>query len=200
MRNKIKIVTGLLVVTIALGGLWYAPKYLVYADKPVKSDAIVLFIGSESDNKARKKEVDLIIRQGFTTLLLIPAYRQILDTSATSFSTKLETSRQPPFLPGLKFKSYYEDTHIETLIAKKIMDKYGLESAIFVSSPFHLRRIKLITEKVFGKKSSKIVFVPTRFETSHNKIWQYSASDWKNLGSEYIKIAWFLMYHQIAAY
>lgn len=195
MRIKIKLVTGLLVVAIALGGLRYAPKYLAYADKPVKADAIVLYAGH--DFNARKKEANLLVRQGFAGWLLIPAYRQILDTSVTSFSTKLETSRQKHFLPGLKFKPYFEDTHIETLIAKNIMDKYGFKSAIFVSSPFHMRRIKLIAGKVFGKESSKIVFVPTRFETSHNKIWQFSVSDWKNLGSEYIKIAWFLVYSKV---
>ena len=75
-----------------------------------------------------------------------------------------------------------------------MMEHYGLKSAIFVSSPDHMRRIKIITEKVFDKKDVQIAFVPVRSETRHHDLRDLTPSDYTRMGKEYIKIVWFLMY------
>ena len=62
------------------------------------------------------------------------------------------------------YPSFYEDTHIEIIEAQKRMSDYGLKSAIFVSSPHHMRRIKLIAEKVFKSNNYNFYYVPTRYE------------------------------------
>ena len=91
---------------------------------------------------------------------------------------------------------FIENTHIEVLEAKRIMDDSGFKKANFVSFPSHMRRIKMITDHVFQQKNSapyayQINFVPLRAEPSLPK-----ASPWdlKNIGNvvyEYIKMAWF---------
>jgi len=50
---------------------------------------------------------------------------------------------------------------IEALIT---MDEYNMESAIFVSAPYHMRRIIIIDSKVFDGKNKIFYFVPTRYE------------------------------------
>lgn len=92
------------------------------------------------------------------------------------------------------YKNYYEDTHIEVLEAKRIMDESGFHSAILVSSPYHMRRIRLIAGKVFGSGRYSFYCVPTSFERS------FVAKDWFDersrgiLASEYVKIGWLMLY------
>jgi len=181
------IISSLAILLILLD---YAPRYLTYADTPVKSDAIVLFVGP--DKKSRQEEANFLITQGYARYFLIPAYGKIRDTRG-----------HDPISPGigivhsnsnLKTKSYFENTHVEVLEAKRMMEHYGLKSAIFVSSPDHMRRIKIITEKVFDKKDVQIAFVPVRSETRHHDLRDLTPSDYTRMGKEYIKIVWFLMY------
>jgi uncharacterized SAM-binding protein YcdF (DUF218 family) len=172
----------------------YAPHYLNYADQPAKADAVVLFLGKDKDIKARNMEADRLLSDGYANYLIIPALGQVISTSDKKpFQTKKSaaTGRYPHF---------YENTHIEVLEAKRIMDYSGFKKANFVSSPPHMRRIKMITDHVFQQKNSapdayQINFVPMRAEPSLPK-----ASPWdlKNIGNvvyEYIKIAWFYLYY-----
>ena len=173
----------------------YAPHYLNYADQPAKADAVVLFLGKNI--KARNMEADRLLSDGYANYLIIPALGQVISTSEKKpFQTKKSaaTGRYPHF---------YENTHIEVLEAKRIMDQSGFKKANFVSSPSHMRRIKMITDHVFQQKNSapdayQINFVPMRAEPSLPK-----ASPWdlKNIGNvvyEYIKMAWFFSYQLIS--
>jgi len=49
------------------------------------------------------------------------------------------------------------------------MESLGLTSGIFVSSPYHMRRIKVIAERVYrdaaGAPTYRLYFVPSRYET-----------------------------------
>ena len=195
MSSKTKKLTFLVFLFIAalLILLEYAPHYLTYADTPVKSDAIVLFIGLVQDNRARQEEANLLITQGYARYFLIPAYGKVSKVS--SALSHAGTKALPnPIISNLKTKSYFENTHVEVLEAKRMMEHYGLKSAIFVSSPDHMRRIKIITEKVFDEKDVRIAFVPARSETSHHDLRDMTPSDYTRMGKEYIKIVWFLMY------
>ncbi|EFK09732.1 conserved hypothetical protein [delta proteobacterium NaphS2] len=87
-----------------------------------------------------------------------------------------------------------EDTHSEVLRAKEMMDAYGLKSAIFVSSPYHMRRIKIIAAKVFGQKNYDLSFVPTPYEKTCGPLWWTDSYCLKWVMGEYVKIPWFLSY------
>ena len=97
MSSKTKKLTFLVFVFLAvlLILLEYAPHYLTYADTPVKSDAIVLFVGP--DNRARQEEAQLLITQGYARYFLIPAYGKIHEVSPDvetySFCTKSASGR-----------------------------------------------------------------------------------------------------------
>ncbi len=74
------------------------------------------------------------------------------------------------------------------------MDGKGLTSAIFVSSPYHMRRIKLIANRVFIGTGYRMVFIPTRFEKRTEGLWFLHQSDIRKVASEYGKIVWFFLY------
>ncbi|KAF0219927.1 MAG: hypothetical protein FD174_1651 [Geobacteraceae bacterium] len=185
-------------LTVLLAGLvCYSPHYLTCSDVPQKSDAVVLFIGPESE--ARLNEARELIRAGYARYLVIPAYGETLQITTNGMrevaSKKLLlksetlTTRKAAY-----YKKYYEDTHVEALEAKRMMDEHGLRSAILVSSPYHMRRIKLIGSRVFGRSLYSLTLAPTRFQAS------YTVADWLNkerretIFSEYLKMGWYLFY------
>ncbi|MCD6532570.1 MAG: YdcF family protein, partial [Deltaproteobacteria bacterium] len=87
----------------------------------------------------------------------------------------------------------FENTHLEMIMGKKIMDKLGYRSAIIVSSPYHMRRLQLIAGKVFGN-DYQVGFTATPFEKFGTLGCFRSWKAFENVGSEYLKIGWFLVY------
>ncbi|MDD3844719.1 MAG: ElyC/SanA/YdcF family protein [Syntrophorhabdaceae bacterium] len=175
-------------VIVAFAGLVvYAPAYLLYADPPQKADAVVLFLGNEY--KERRAEAIQLMGEGYASYLVIPAYGRVAQAHNHGDASRKVVPSRPPHYPIV-----YEDTHIEIIEAKKLMDTRGLSSAIFVSSPHHMRRIKLITDRVFPRGSYRTTFVPTRFERRSDGLWFFHESEIKKVTSEYGKILWFFLY------
>ena len=194
LSRKTKLISFsiLLVLAICFVILYYGPRYLSYADKPLRSDALVLFVGP--DNKARQEDANRLMHEGYARYLFIPAYGRITEASSLSSSAAAKKANPKLIITGLKPRPYFENTHVEVLEAKRMMEQYGLKSAIFVSSPVHMRRIKLITDTIFHEEPVRIVFVPIRVEPSSQDLFDMTLADYKRTGKEYVKIIWFLMY------
>jgi uncharacterized SAM-binding protein YcdF (DUF218 family) len=90
------------------------------------------------------------------------------------------------------FPRLYEDTHSEILLAKRAMDACGFRRAIFVSSPYHMKRIKIIAGRVFNS-SYDIKLVASRFEKKLKASFP-SQQDIQHVVTEFAKIVWFLCY------
>jgi hypothetical protein len=183
---------------LIIGAIAYAPYYLVRTDKRVKSDVIVLLVGPKF--APRKEEVFKLIEDGYARHVIIPAYGKVSDAGLFSNpATQVNPKPDPSLIKGRivrlsNYPKYFEDTHIEIVEAKKMMDKAGFKSAIFVSSPYHMRRISIIANKVFGKKDYQLVFVPSRYEQRSGALWFLNKRDLKLVSTEYSKIAWFMLY------
>jgi uncharacterized SAM-binding protein YcdF (DUF218 family) len=177
------------IVLIALA-IIQAPAFLIVSDAPVKSDAVLLFIGN--DKGTREKEANELIREGFADYLIIPARNQVKKLNPDGTLVKTDLPVTPNHLKP-KTASWLEDTHVEALIARDMMTSLGCKSAILVSSPYHMRRIKMIAEKVFGY-NFKARYVPTRHEAFSEGIWIFDSRECRLFLMEYAKIAWFLLY------
>src|SRR5574341_748616 len=155
MSNGIKkrlVLVLLALVVLAGTAMHYAPRYLVYTDKPVKSDVIVLF--SSGDNKTREREAEDLLRKGLARYLLVPAsgaFHEITaDGQLKRLSRDIKVGKElVKIRKRAYYEVYYEKTHVEALEAKMMMDDLGLVSAIMVSSPYHMRRIRMISRNVF---------------------------------------------------
>ncbi len=196
-KHKKTLLTGLLAVVLIINIIIYAPYYLLYSSIDRKADAIVLFLGP--DFTARQKAAHKLINEGKADYLIIPAYHKVYRISdkgaVKSLSPDLSLRKSMKERAMLNPAPYfYEDTHIEAIEAGKIMSDYKLQSAIFVSSPYHMRRIKLIVANVFSGKQGGLYFVPTIYEKAPANFWELTLNNWKNVGWEYIKIAWFCFY------
>ena len=191
-KKKLICFSILVVLAIFFVALYYGPRYLTYADKPLKSDAVVLFVGP--DNKARQEDANRLMHEGYACYLFIPAYGRITEVSSLSSAAGTKKANPKLIISGLKPRPYFENTHVEVLEAKRMMEQYRLKSAIFVSSPVHMRRIKIITDRIFHEEPVTIIFVPIRVEPAPQDLFDLTLSDYKRMGKEYVKIIWFLMY------
>ena len=189
------LVIGLLLLVLLGGFILYSPRFLLYSSEYKKANAIILLLGP--DFKARQKEANRLINDGMADYLIVPAYHKIyriydkgtmkyLSPNLYSFKSGQKNIALSP--------SFYEDTHLEIIDAQKVMSIYGLNSAIFVSSPYHMRRIQIIVMKVFDTNKGDFYFVPTRYEKAPANFWELSLSDWRRVRKEYGKILWFFLY------
>jgi len=174
----------------------YAPGFLVYADKPVEVDAVVLYSGP--GQKHRLQEAYRLIADGYARYLIIPDFGIVsiagengdLEPVAPEQWGQAQSLRGP--IPPL-YRRYVESTHVEALEAKRILDRLGLHSALMVSSPYHTRRINMICARVFDR-NYRFAVVPARTQQT------YAVADWLDKGkrgkivSEYVKMVWFLVY------
>lgn len=178
---------------VIAGALFYAPGFLLYATNYTKADVIVLLLGP--DFAARQKHAQHLIKDGMADYLIIPAYNKTysMDQGVLKLLPGKNGKEPNNTKSNIAAPRYYEDTHIELMDAKKIMRHYGKTSAIFVSSPYHMRRIKMMVRKEFGAHDYYF-FAPTPYETAPSQLWQLKSSDWKKVYREYLKITWFLIY------
>jgi hypothetical protein len=194
--KKLTLFLFLLVALFFLLFIRLAPEFLMYSDMPTESDAVVLFVGPGFED--RQQEACRLIAECRAKYLIVPAYnmvtavngsrlsriRRISDAEYTSFKARKNKD----------YEAWYEDTHIEVMETKRLMEKNGVRSAIFVSSPYHLRRIKLISDSLFKTNNCKISFVPSRSEVTELLPWHLSLAQLCWQVSEYAKISWYLIY------
>jgi hypothetical protein len=199
VKYRRRLIILVFVLLITAGIALNSPLFLLYSTEYKKVDAIVILLGP--DFKARQKEANELINQGMTDYLIIPAYHKAYRINNNDKGKYLLNYLNSPEFnnKGISYPGFYEDTHIEIMEAQKVMSHFGLRSAIFVSSPYHMRRVNLIVSKVFGVNDD-FYFVPTKYEKAPVKFWELSSLNWMKVRREYGKMIWFYMYFTCSEY
>ncbi len=189
-----------------LGLLLYAPYFLTYRDIPRKSDVVMILDGPGYIN--RRNEAVFLFQKGYSKYTIIPGQNIILTKTMDGIQVSLNTDidkiknilKKPHFSFENKFiteRSFYEGTYQELIMAKLIMEGTNLSSAIFVSNPYHMRRVKIIASCIFSESGFTLHFVPTRYEKINKTLWWAHKNDRKWVLSESIKIVWFFWHNYI---
>ena len=192
MRTSRKIILiPAIILAVLTAGLFYAPGFLAYSTNYGKVDTVVVLLGPvfrDRDRYARD-----LVNKGMADYLIIPAYDKTYHVEYGMMRLLLNNQKRNAEKKNSILPQYYEDTHLELIKAKKTMEMLGQKSAIFVSSPYHMRRIKLIVDNEFDHRYT-YYFSPTPYDRSPLHAWELNASDWKKIWREYTKIAWFMIY------
>ncbi len=204
MYRRIKypiIACSTLVIVVLLTVIIHrAPDYLLYHDEVTKADCIIPLLGKEYI--PRKKEAFRLIAEGFSQVLLIPPRYRLEHVTGKKEKIPIRVKEELSELSIDAYKEHprfrwHENTHLELILAKEYMMSYGFTSAIIVSSPYHMRRVKILSEYVFPESSYRITCIPDRFEQRSNPWWLDRRSlIW--VVKEYTKIGWFLVYHRFS--
>ena len=195
-RGKVVVRFFVSMFVAVLAGVLMAPAFLVYSQQLEKVDCVIVMVGGEPGVRVRGAEQ--LVEQGRTEALLIPAYYKVAfaeDSGLGEWGNVhiAAVVDKPVTFLGRKFR-VFENTHLEMIMGKKIMDKLGYCSAIIVSSPYHMRRLQLIAGKVFGDGDYRIGFEATPFEKYDTLGCFRSWGGFEIVMSEYLKIGWFLVY------
>jgi hypothetical protein len=189
-----------MVILGAVTGSIVAPRFLLYHEKVPEADAVILFVGS--DWEAREDEASRLMTEGYSRRLLIPLYHKYFPLAPVKVILRVRPTSQDVSIADANTKRnyprYFENTHIELLEAKKMMDALGLKSAICVSSAYHLRRIKVMADAVFAGNGYRISFAPAKEVGREQKIWFLDRGQAAWVMSEYLKLLWFLLYGSAA--
>jgi len=197
MPISFKHLAFIFLILFALALFFYSPRYLILRTPPVKSNVVILLLGGV--NKERAEEAYRLISEGYAGALFVPAQKKtfnISDNGNLSHYIKRLSNQNwlNPKRENIQNYRFHENTHLEIVAAKSMMDNLNFTSAIFVSSPYHLRRVKIIADRVFTGKAYKLSFVPSHPLEKNKTLWGINKNDLTMVVSEYIKIAWFLIY------
>lgn len=126
--------------------------FLFYEEKPVKADVIILLSG-EKEERGRMTKVAELYHAGYGDKVLL--------TNANSPGSSVEYAEsfgipREAVLKENKATSTYENA----LYSKEIILDQGFESAIVVTSNYHMRRSKLAFQRVFHDSGISFTYVP----------------------------------------
>ena len=130
-------VAAVILVTLAL----LAPGFILDTPQPVplKSDAIVVISGDEQ--LARFAEGINLYEQGYGKFLVFSGAAYDNGTSNADVMRQLAVRRGVPQSAILE-EPQGEDTWGNAIYTREVLEEHGLQSAILVTSPYHLRRAK----------------------------------------------------------
>jgi hypothetical protein len=169
-----------------------AAAFLTCREPPAHADAVVLFIGP--DYAERRKEARQLLEQGYADLLLIPALKSTLVMADNKLVKAPFYIPMPSSVDRSDYPAYYENTHIEALKARQMMESLGLTSAILVSSPYHMKRISIIARQVFSHEKYRLAFRGSRHVPPDRFPAQFTLTRMRQVLGEYIKIGWLYGY------
>jgi hypothetical protein len=177
--------------------------------------------------RAREKEALQLLKEGYAEYLLIPSFYYAYKYQGGElqpqplgrkdiFPNYPTCDRPVGFLAILKrhesnrirdfnnYPDHREETHIEICRARQMAEMIGTNKFLLVSSPYHMRRIKLIAQRVFASgpdaastslgSKFELYFIPTRYESGPEVLWFLKPGEWKLVFLESLKIIWFSIY------
>ncbi|MBB6446764.1 YdcF family protein [Bacillus benzoevorans] len=188
-RKRIQSALLLCILVLVLGGFFFPRTLLIdflfYEEKPVKADVIILLSG-EKEERGRMTKVAELYHAGYADRVLL--------TNATSPGSSIEYAEsfgipRDALLTENKATSTYENA----LYAKEIVLERGFDSALVVTSNYHMRRAKLAFERVFHDSGVSFTYVPYHPKSITRDSWKENHELFKK---EYKKLigAYFLYF------
>jgi uncharacterized SAM-binding protein YcdF (DUF218 family) len=145
-------VAAILLLTLAL----LAPGFVLDTPQPAptRSDAIVVISGDEQ--LARFAEGVNLYRQGFGKYLVFSGAAYDNGTSNADVMRQLAIQRGVPQTAILE-EPQGEDTWGNAVYTREVLEQHGLQSAILVTSPYHLRRAKVTFDAAYAGSGIELV-------------------------------------------
>ena len=189
MKRKLFFVAGILIFVLivflarvpilkALGS------FLIVQDELKKADVIIV-LGGET---GRVKEATRLYKQGLAGYLIMSGgsfdNRVSLTAAMRNAAMRLGVPRESIILEP-EARSTYQ--HPE--LVKPIMQARGFQSAIVVSSPYHMRRVKMLFDRAFRKSGIELMYYPVQGGWFDPDSWWTKAVSRRAVKMEYAKLA-----------
>lgn len=174
---------------VAAAVVWLAlpsvGRFLVVTDKPAPADVLVVPSG---DRGERLEYAVRLHREGLADRLLLsggPIYADL---------TEADLLRRHALTLGVpEYKIIMEpraaNTYQNALYTREKMEYYGLDSAIVVSSPYHMRRVRALFDEVYKGSDIRLVYLPVKDSWFDPERWWESAAGRRLVAGEYLRLA-----------
>lgn len=142
-------------VLVLLGFFFPRPlliDFLFYEEKPVKADVIILLSGEDKERGRMTKAAELY-HAGYAERVILTNNRS--PGSSFEYAESFGIPREA-LIGENKATSTYENA----LYSKEIIEEEGFQSALVVTSNYHMRRSKLAFERVFRDSDVTFTYVP----------------------------------------
>ncbi len=206
MRRFFRFLIGSLLVLglLAGGAVLTAPRwlpgvagYLVMEDALAPADLIVVHSGSPADRAPfaaelyREKYAPYIL---CASSLLAPDLQIIGKRMTHAELSAAVLSRQGVPERAILVVNSGTSTFEEMEIVREIMRVQGWKRAILVSSPYHLRRIRLTWEHVNKGSDLVVILRATPYSRFHRDSWWRHESDLLTVQNEYAKLLYYRLF------
>ncbi|HAG12079.1 MAG TPA: hypothetical protein DCK76_12105 [Desulfotomaculum sp.] len=126
-------------------------RLLFFSDPPEKVDVLIA-LGSEPE---RAGYAAYLYELGFSDTIIITGWGSSVDKMAE------RAAREGAKGQDLILEKESISTYQNALYSKKIILQKGYKSAIVVSSPYHMRRTKMVFDRVYRNSGVKLLYCPT---------------------------------------
>ena len=155
------------------------------------SDVIIVLTGKT----ARFKHGVRLYKQGYAGNIMITASNEPLELANVHLDWE-EIIREAVRQEGIPETALLiiEDitsTYDEACFTRKVMLEKGFKSAIVVSSPYHMRRVRMIFEKVYKRSGISLHYSPVEESEFQVAKWWTREGELVAVVNEYIKLVFY---------
>ena len=162
-------ISYLLVVITHRFWLPLAADFLVIQNRPRHTDLIVV----ATPFRPRFLHAVSLLQKGYADQILLVGDARI--KMPWSGKTSIELAKEDAVKLGISQSKIHlkhsTGTRTDAMQTKSLMSSLGLQSALVVSDPYNMRRLKMIFDHVFSGSSLKLTLVPTNQKRSSPDYW-----------------------------
>ncbi|WP_063975153.1 YdcF family protein [Domibacillus aminovorans] len=169
-----RIKRGIMMLTLLFTFFIFGKYFLIVNEEPKKVDVIIALSG---DAGRLEKAVDLYKKDYSDYVMLSVASEEGLRAQQAIELGVLDAA--------LLLEDEATSTYTNAVYSKDLMELYHLRSAIVVSSDYHMRRVKLIFERVYKDSGIELTYVASQ---RNDQVWY---KDWTNIRytfNEFVKL------------
>lgn len=186
-RGRFRKLVMVAAVLVVAGWLLLPPigAFLVQADELQPAEVLVVLSG---DRGERMEYAYSLYEQGLAGLFILsggPLYADLSEADLLRRHAVILGVPEGKIIMETKAANTYQNA----VYTRKLMELYGLESAIVVSSPYHMRRVRLLFEEAYAGSGIKLAYAPVEKSWFEPERWWTSSAGWRLVGTEYVKLA-----------
>jgi len=176
-KKRLFVYLGVLVLLI---GFLTAGRFLTLTESPEQADVIIVLSGG----RGRVEKAAELYKDGYASYLLLSNSNESTSSAGDMRRTALALGiPEGVILTENAASSTYQNAEF-TL---PIMREHGFESAIIVSSDFHMRRVEFLFDRIYKKSNIELTYVGS--SSGYNaKRWWSDGKSRETTFNEYVKM------------
>jgi uncharacterized SAM-binding protein YcdF (DUF218 family) len=157
-----------------------AGRFLTLTQPPKQSDVIIVLSGGQG----RVEKAVELYKAGYAPYIILSNANELTSSSGDMLQTALNLGIPQDVIYT---ENAADSTYQNAEFTLPIMKEYNFKSAIVVSSEFHMRRVKLLFDRVYKKSDIELTYVGAASGYNAKRWWSDQKSR-ETTFNEYVKM------------